>query len=222
MASELVLAGHGKVHGVTRHQLWFDPSIPYTSQNSSNCVEVETSNPDKLWEFCKKFLTREAMPGASAGLCLAEISKIPEEIEEWGRRAKSSLLTSEAALALADSCGVRLEGITGDGSGIIGALAAMGLRKTGNDGRFIWQPGKQLRDMQGTVTVDELLRGTRVEAVMTRDGQLLSKEVLIDLTDWVRAVLVNGKAYVIAEQNPRKSGSDWITSDKGYLKTLSS
>lgn len=222
MASELELAGHGRVSGVTRHQLCMDPALSFTSQNSSNCLEIETREPEKLWSFCTRFLIRENLPGSDTGLCMAVSDRIPETVEEFGRRAKEELLTMEEARQLADEAGIRMEGLTGDGSGVIGALAALGLRKTGNDGRYIWQPGKQLRDMSGTVTVEELLKGTRVHAVLSKDGILLDPTEWIDLTDWVRAVLINGKAFVIAERNRRKSGSRWVTSDKGYLKEISS
>jgi hypothetical protein len=222
MGSELMLAGHGKVLGVTRHQLFVHESIPYTSQNSSNCLEVETNNAEKLWDFCKRFMIREALPGSDVGLCIAAIEDIPVEVEEWGRRAKREVLTQQEAIQIAEKNEIKLEGLTGTKDGIIGALAAIGLRNSGNDGRFIWQPGKQLRDLTGSLTVEELLRGTQIDAVMTRDGKILDPDDMIDLTDWVRAVLIDKKTYIIAERNLKKSGNDWKTADKLYLKELSS
>lgn len=222
MGSELMLAGHGKVFGITRHQLYVHELIPFTSQNSSNCLEIETPDLDKLWDFCQKFMIREAIEGSDVGLCMGEVGKIPGEIEKWGLRAKSEILTQEEARRLARLYHIRLEGLTGTQDGVIGALAAIGLRNGGNDGRFIWQPGKQLRDVIGSLTVEQLLKGTQVDAVMTRDGQILPPEELIDLTDWVRAVLVNHKTYIIAEKNLKKSGNDWKTADKTYIKDLSS
>jgi len=76
--------------------------------------------------------------------------------------------------------------------------------------------------MSGAVSVEDLLTGTKIHSVMTRDGQILSPETMIDLTDWVRAVLINKKTYIIAERNLKKSGNDWKTADKTYLKELSS
>lgn len=222
MGSELMLAGHGKVFGITRHQLFVHELIPYTSQNSSNCLEIETHNSDKLWDFCRRFMIREALPGSDVGLCMSEIGKVSEEVEEWGRRAKREVLTQTEAYAIAERNDLRLEGLTGTKDGIIGALAAIGLRNDGNDGRFIWQPGKQLRDLSGSVSVENLLQGTKVNAVMTRDGKELTPETMIDLGDWVRAVLINKRTYIIAERNLRKSGNDWKTADKIYLKEFSS
>ena len=222
MGSELMLAGHGKVFGVTRHQLFVHELIPYTSQNSSNCLEIETPNPEKLWDFCRRFMIREAIPGSDVGLCMATIGEISEEVEEWGRRAKREVLTQAEAIDIAKRNEIRLEGLTGTKDGIIGALAAIGLRNDGNDGRFIWQPGKQLRDLSGSISVENLLTGTQIHKVMSRDGKILPPETMIDLTDWVRAVLINKKTYIIAERNLKKSGNDWKTADKIYLKDFSS
>ncbi|MBT5424839.1 MAG: ABC transporter substrate-binding protein, partial [Bacteroidetes bacterium] len=205
MGSELTLAGHGKVLGITRHQLFFHPSIPYTSQNSSNCLEVETPDMKKLWDFCKQFLHREAIDGSDVGLCVVESGQIEPVIENWGIRAKKEILTQDEAKQLARSNGVLLEGLTGTFDCIIGALAAVGLRKSGNDGRFIWQPGKQLRDLTGSMTIEQLLNKTQIDGVLTKEGKLLTDNEMIDLTDWVRAVLINKKTYILAEQNLKKS-----------------
>ncbi len=222
MGSELALAGFGKVLGITRHQLFVHPSIPYTSQNSSNCLEVDTSDKDGLWDFCKRFMIREAIPGSDVGLCLVEPDKIMPEIENWGLRAKTEIHTQSEAKQLAENHNILLVGLTGTYDGIIGALAAIGLRNTGNDGRFIWQPGKQLRDLSGSMTIGQLLKGTQVDGVITKDGKLLDDNETIDLTDWIRAVLVNKKIYILAEHNLKKSGNDWKTADKNYIRDLSS
>ncbi|MCD6347081.1 MAG: hypothetical protein J7L96_06655 [Bacteroidales bacterium] len=222
MGSELALVGHGKVLGITRHQLLVHPSIPYTSQNSSNCLEVETPDLSKLWDFCRRFMIREAIQGSDVGLCMVESKLIVAEVEKWGLRAKKEILSQDEAKSIAEQNDILLEGLTGTFDGIIGALAAIGLRNTGNDGRFIWQPGKQLRDMTGSMSIEQLLKGTRVDGVLTKDGKLLDETEMIDLTDWIRAVLINKKIYILAEHNLKKSGNDWKTADKVYVKDHSS
>ena len=221
MSSELSLAGYGKILGVTRHQLLVHPEIPYTSQNSSNCVHVDTQNMEGLIQFCQTFLIREALPGADVGLSMARMDQINPEVEEWGRRAKRELLSQEEAINLAERNGIFLIGLTGTKGGIIGALAAVGLRSTGNDGRFIWQPGIQLRDLEGSYTVREILRATQVDALLSKDGKILSEDEQVDMTDWVRAVLINKQFYIIVERNLKKSGNDWKTADKEYIKYIS-
>jgi len=63
----------GTVISVTRHQLFVHPSIPYTSQNSSACIEVETNEVEKLKEFCQTYLKLECAEGSDVGLCLRKI-----------------------------------------------------------------------------------------------------------------------------------------------------
>jgi len=222
MASELELAGFGNVLGIVRHQLLVSEEELLTSQNSSNSVMVDCCDPDGLKSFCKNFLIREGIPGSNGGLCIIEEDMVPPSVEEWGRRAKRELLTLEEAILIARENNVFLEGIMGTKNGIIGALAAVGLRKTGNDGRFIWQPGKQLRDFSGSITVGDLKHGTCIDDVITKEGRVLDDDVMIDLTDWVRAVLVNNKAYILAEKNFKRSGNEWKVADKSYIRKIGS
>ena len=51
MAELIVANGLGSTGAISRHQLLFDPRVPYTSHNSSLCIEVETSKPDELLNF---------------------------------------------------------------------------------------------------------------------------------------------------------------------------
>ncbi len=222
LASEMNLAGFGKVMGITRHQLLIHEDIVYTSSNSSNSMQVNCCDPDGLINFCRNFLKREGLPGSNSGFCFIPENLVPEEVEEWGRRAKREILTMEEALNISRKCDFLLEGITGDHRGIIGALAAVGLRKTGNDGRFIWQPGKQLKDIWGTKTVEEIKEGTQIDDIISKEGKILEASEMIDLTDWVRSVLINGKTYLIAERNLKRSGSDWKIADKEYIRKIGS
>lgn len=151
-----------------------------------------------------------------------ESKDVPPSVEEWGRRAKREILSKEEALKIAQENNIFLEGIMGSHAGVIGALAAVGLRKTGNDGRFIWLPGKQFRDLRGPLKVGEIKKGTQLDDVMTKDGRVLEDDVMIDLTDWVRAVLINSKSYIIVERNLKRSGSDWIVADKDYIRKMGS
>jgi tRNA(Ile2) C34 agmatinyltransferase TiaS len=222
LASELELAGFGKVLGIIRHQLFVHENIPMTSQNSSNSIMVDCCDPEGLKSFCRNFMIREGLPGSNGGLCIIEEESVPDQVLEWGRRSKREVLTMDEGLRIAYDNNIFLEGIMGNKNGIIGALAAAGLRRTGNDGRFIWQPGKQLRDLSGTLTVAGLKKGTCIDDVMTKEGLVLGDDVMIDLTDWVRAVLINNKTYILAERNPKRSGSEWKVADKSYIRKIGS
>ncbi|MBT3207157.1 MAG: hypothetical protein HN704_01845 [Bacteroidetes bacterium] len=131
----------GFVGSITRHQLFFDSRIPYTSQNSSACLEVFSTEFLKLVKLSREFLIRNSAEGSDAGLAVSIFENINEQIENWGLRAKEEILTQKEAYQIANEKNIYLEGLTGDKDGIIGALAAIALRKTANDGRCIWLKG---------------------------------------------------------------------------------
>ena len=132
-------AGLAQTRGITRHQLYVHPDIPYTSHNSAACLDVELlgGSMGALRDFCREYLATESAPGSDAGLCVAEFAEVPDEVVAFGRSAKDTVRTREQAGDLAASCGLHLEGVTGDHMGMIGALSAVGLRRSGHDGRFI-------------------------------------------------------------------------------------
>jgi len=79
MASQLELAGCGKVLGITRHQLLVMPDQPRYAQNAANCLEVDADNPDKLFSYCRDFLIKESQPDSCVGLCLALKEQIADD-----------------------------------------------------------------------------------------------------------------------------------------------
>lgn len=214
----LMKEGLAKLSGITRHQLLFDRRIPYTSHNSSACLEVETGNTDYLKGFCAEYLLRESAEGSDAGLCIAEETKVSETIVQWGLRAKKEIITQEEAVRIAALQDVFLEGYTGTKGGIIGSLAAVGLRKWGNDGRFLWVKG--MREMTGVFTVDEIKKQTGIDAVLAVDYSLLEQETEIFLGDWWRPVIKNNKIIIFVER--KNDGNDgWQIVSKDYIKSIS-
>jgi hypothetical protein len=201
--------------GITRHQLFVHPEIPYTSHNSSACVSVETKNADDLWEASREFLLREAAIGSDVGLCLADWEAIIEEVQSFGHRAKMEVLTLAEAQRIASSAGIRCEGLTGTGGGVIGALSAIGLHRAGNDGRFLWLPG--LRELHGKYAVGEVIAKGHIERVCTLEYVELSPEEIVNVGEWVRPVLLDGKSTLfIEEQN-----HEWHILSKDRIKGLS-
>jgi hypothetical protein len=201
--------------GITRHQLLVHPQIPYTSHNSSACVSVETTNADDLWEASREFLLREAAIGSDVGLCLAEWETILEEVQSFGRRAKTEVLSMHQARRIASISGIRCEGLTGTGGGVIGALAGIGLHRAGNDGRFLWLPG--LRELKGKYRIAEVLAKGHIECICTLEHAELSSEEIVDLGEWVRPVLINGKSTLYVEEQ----NHEWHILSKERIKSLS-
>jgi hypothetical protein len=200
LGGRLAEAGLGTVSGITRHQLFVHPSIPYTSHNSSACLDVELRDGqfDAAGVFCRDFLAAESAPGSDAGLCLAPYDSVTDDMVEFGRQAKERVLTREQAHELADRHGVHLEGVTGERIGVIGALAAVGLRRAGHDGRFIWLEG--VRELQGSCTAGTLLATTGIDSVESIDGRPVPADAIVCVDPWPRPVLLQGRAVLLTEE----------------------
>lgn len=211
--------GLARLHSITRHQLLVHPAIRYTSHNSSACLLVDArESAGELGEFCAEFLRRESAAGSDAGLCIAARGAADKTVQAFGTRAKREVLSQGEAAALAERAGFLLAGLTGDGGGVIGALAAVGLRATGDDGRLLWLPG--LREIIGARTVADLCRITGIEAVCTLDGLVAGAEDVIDLSDWVRPVLRAGQITLFVEDATDGPGR-WRVAPRDVIKARS-
>lgn len=144
---------------IVRHQLLFDPRVPYTSKNSSASLQFvadetspEFSLPD-LIETLRGGLRAAFVFGSDPGLCVT--THVAAELVEFGHRCQEEVVAQSAALSLAQIAGVHLEALGGTGDGVIGALAAVGLASTGHDGRIV-QLGSWPDDLSGLQPVKVL------------------------------------------------------------------
>lgn len=213
----------GAVEGITRHQLFFDPRIPYTSANSSACLEVECEDAEKLKQLCLDYLNRIAPVGSDVGLCMANKIMVTKEIVEWGKRAKKEVLTQAEGRQIAKDANIYLEGLCGTEDGIIGALAAVGLRKGGNDGRFIWLKGKQeLRELPtGIYTIKRLKEELQLDDIVSINGGRAGDANSIFIDEWVRPVHKNHKKILIVEKTSNTEDYEWKVAPKDYIKSIS-
>lgn len=223
LAHELISTRRARVDSITRHQLFIHPAIRYTSQNSSACIIVKTPDIYSLIPVLEEFLMLNCASGSDAGLCVAPRHLVDPSIIAWGNEAKTTLLTMEEARVIADTSGVYLKGFTGNYEGIIGALAAVGLRAGGNDGRFIWRKGqKELRDISGgIVNISKLKKDIELDAVRSLDGELPAPEDRILLNDWVRPVLENHQAILIADKTENNDQYEWTITPKEVIRSIS-
>ena len=214
--------GLGEILGISRHQLYIHDLIPYTSKNSSACLDVNNAYDfDELYNFCRKFLLEDSAPGSDAGLAMAEISKISAEIMNWGNRAKVEVLNKTGAYEHALRNNISLEGLTGDKGGIIGSLAAIGLRKGGNDGRFIWLKGKELRDITGIYSKQELIKILHIDDVITEKFDSINNDENILIGDWIRPVLKQSKIYIFVEKVKNNGKYNWKIKSKDFVRNIS-
>ena len=184
---------------ISRHQLFVHESVPYTSHNSAMCTKLEADiSQGELVRCAADYLAYRFVPGSDPGLCVASCDELemPQSLVEWGLRAKTQRLEKEDAYALAQSCHVHLSEHGGTGQGVIGALAAVGLRIFGSDGRV-----RGRRTVQpGIMTVGDLLAQTGFDRVARCDGALVPAEELVDVgTGDIKAVLQDGCCTVLAE-----------------------
>lgn len=211
----------GIVESISRHQLFVNENIPFTSQNSSACLIVDTDNPEKLRQLCIDYLKEVAEVGSDAGLCFAHEEQINDKVLEWGNRAKKEVLKKEDAHNLANETGIFLEGYTGEKIGVIGSLAGVGLRKGGNDGRNIWLKGMELRDLKGVYKAGELKEIINIQAITTMEGESVGDNDRIEVGEWLRPPIKNNQNTVIVEQNKNGENYEWKCVSKDYIKSIS-
>lgn len=190
------LAAAYSVAGVVRQQLLRDPRVPCTKNNSAKCVMLEAEDKVDLVAVAaavRGVMLADFQPGSDPGLCV--VSKVPAEIVEFGKAAQAELLTKAAAQELAARHGIYLEELGGDGMGIIGALAAVGLTASGEAGRYI-QVG-QVRLLTGPQPVEALL-DAGIATVQTADGRPVSSGVV--QADGLRPARRGGRPVAVVEQ----------------------
>lgn len=215
--------GLAMVMGITRHQLFVHPDIPYTSQNSSACLDVEADDYDLLKVEVRSFMLKAGADGSDVGLCISGWSSITTEIINWGKHAKSKVLKLDNAKILAGEMNIYLEGLTGTHDGMIGALAAIGLRKSGNDGRFIWLSGaKNIRDIENDVySIDFLTTEMGIDLIRCNGVDIDRPDDLVFLNNWARPVLKENKAVLLVDNEKNNNNYEWKCSEKSVVREAS-
>lgn len=195
-----------EVRGVTRHQLLVDPRVPYTSHNSSAAIHlVEDGDVDlsTLADEVQAFMLADFQEGSDPGLCVA--GSVDPELIDFGRRAKIEPVRQAEARELASRHNGILRGLGGTQDGVIGALAAVGLAATGEDGRFLLVG--TARELQGLQTVQAILE-SGVAKVQTIDGRSLS-DGLIDASSRLRPAF-RGNQPILFVTRPEGNASIWL------------
>jgi len=195
------LAKNYPVKGVTRHQLYFHPDIPYTSHNSCGVIHIDSDEQDSLpdiFEIAREDMLNDFIEGSDPGLAAAHHTQILPPLVAYGRDAKDTVLNQGKSRTLARNLGIRLEGLGGTEDGVIGAMAGLGLAFANNDGRFL-QIGK-IRDFTGTQTVENLLEAG-IDTIFNIDGRVVtSGEVINEENKSVKPCPVNGKTVLFVEE----------------------
>jgi tRNA(Ile2) C34 agmatinyltransferase TiaS len=189
------LAGKYPMLGVTRHQLLVDPRVPCTKNNSCAAIALEANgdvDPNALLEQVRQWMLDDFQSGSDPGLCVART--VPAAITQFGRQVQRQLVTQGDARSLAAAHGIALEGLGGDQDGVIGALAAVGLAASGEDGRYVLV-GRS-RELAGLQSIPALLEAG-VAAVQTLDGQPVFDGLV--QTDKLRPARRGGRPIAIVQ-----------------------
>jgi len=190
-----VLAADYPVLGVTRHQLLLDPRVPCTKNNSSAAILLNADgdlDPIALLDRVRALVLDDYLPGSDPGLCVTHA--VPAAVTEFGRRAQRHLVTQDEARALAAAHGLPLLGLGGTKDGIIGALAAVGLAASGEDGRYVLV-GRS-RELSGLQPVSTL-QAAGISAVQTLDAQPVTSGLV--QTDKLRPARRGGRPVAVVE-----------------------
>jgi len=189
------LAAQAPVLGVTRHQLLLDPRVPCTRNNSCAAVLLDGNgqlDPNRVLQQVRALVLDDFQPGSDPGLCVAQ--RVPPEVVAFGQRAKRELVTQAEARALAAAHGIPLLGLGGDEGGVIGALAAVGLAASADDGRYPLV-GRS-RELSGLQRVSAVLEAG-IAMVCTQEGQAV-REGLVQC-DKLRPARRGGQAVLFVE-----------------------
>jgi hypothetical protein len=209
LAVELSRKGLAGNIGITRHQLLVHPDIPYTSHNSCACIEAiaKCSAIEEVEKVSRAFLIENYHETANPGLCVANKDSVPDALKQFGYRAQREVINIEEARELAKRLGVFVWWYGETGQGCVGSLAGIGLRSTGNDGRFIDLAG--IRDLKGVMSVGNILQQTAIHKVVSVSGEVLNDKEVIDTQDWIRPTLHNNEVVLFVIKN----GNFWFQAD---------
>jgi len=200
------LAGEFDGRMILRHQLLEDPRVPCTKKNGCASLLFETKGTvSRLVEALRDLIIPWCPSGSDPGFCVA--SAVPAAVTDWGLRAQRELVTQQEAHQIAREKDIHLEGLGGTEDGVIGALAAVGLMATKNDGRVIYfgDSAEDWYDVTGCLEVPDILaRG--IDQVLTFDAGELLTTGTVDIGKRLRPNYRGGK---IVRYVARGELSEW-------------
>ncbi len=191
-----------------RHQLFFDPRVPYTSGNGSASIQLPHGDDiprDELITTIRDEMRAFFVEGSDPGLAVATTAS--DEMTAFASRAKREVVTQADARAVAARAGCHLEGLGGTNQGIIGALAAIALAASGDDGRIVHVDEWPWPDEFGGVQTIAAIRARGVEEIRTNTGAPFSGDV-VDLGKRLRPNLRNGRVVLLVEPSD-EPGAPW-------------
>lgn len=206
---------------ISRHQLCIHEAIPYTSHNSAMCFSatIEAKRLPEVILHARQFLKKVSAPGSDPGLCVAADGQFSnrQSLISFGLKAKQMVTTKREAYALAEKTGVHLSEHGGTGDGVVGALAGIGLRLHGNDGRI---RGWLDLGKAGQITSPaHLCCHPLIDDVVDDKGMVLPENTQITLIEkQVKTVLLNHRQVVPVNRTNTSRKPTWTTLTRSEVK----
>jgi len=214
----------GACSAISRHQLFVHEDVPYTSHNSSMCFEFEPARGTteaQIIDFMGTALETRSQKGSDPGLCVTGpvTAKAGERLMAFGRTAKQNICKKGEAYGLARYLGIHLSGHGGTGDGIIGALAGIGLRMSGNDGRYRgWHHLGKPGDVLGVGT---LCAYPFIDGLVMESGSPLAPEEKVQVgSEKTKTVRLGSRRVVVVTDNEsaKETGIPYRTITKKEAK----
>ena len=197
------LAGHVRGRMILRHQLLEDPRVPCTKKNGCASIAFEplpSFSRDRFLASVRQMVVSWSPAGSDPGLCVTE--NVPPAVSDWGIRCQRELVKQSEARQIAAEHGIHLEGLGGTEDGVIGALAAVGLMATKNDGRVIHFESDRADwyDLTGCLDANDILAHGVDEIFIMASGERLTEGV-VDIGKRLRPNYRHGKIVLYVAQN---------------------
>jgi hypothetical protein len=212
LARHLVCELAGDYNGqlILRHQLLEDPRVPCTKKNGCASIRFDggATTLNELATFIERvraLIVPWCPAGSDPGLCVT--TTVTSAISDWGLRCQRELVSKDQAEEMAAENDVFLAGLGGTNDGMIGALAAVGLMATKNDGRVIYRgaSGQDWYDVTGRLEVEQILSCGVDEVLSVESGESLISGT-INIGKRLRPNYRHGKVVLFVE---RGEGSRW-------------
>jgi hypothetical protein len=186
------------IFGVTRHQLFVHPDIPFTSHNSCAVIHAVASPSavSEMFDTAKRLMLEDFIEGSDPGLAVCSTEHLTPAAVAFGQDAKTMIVGKERALRIARNCSILVEGLGGTNDGIIGAIAGVGLASLQNDGRFLFK-GRN-RELTGVRSIGEIL-DAGIDHIMTLQGDVINEGDVRILKN-VTPSFIHGKAVLFVEK----------------------
>jgi hypothetical protein len=193
---------------VCRHQLFFDPRVPFTSGNGSASIQLphgEEMPGEELIASVRAEMRDFFVDGSDPGLAVATTASA--DMIAFAARATTEVVDQNDARAVAARSECHLEGLGGTNQGIIGALAAIALAAGGEHGRVVHLGEWPWPDRFSGVQSIAAIRDRGIADIRASTGEAFAGDE-IDVGKHLRPNWRGGRVVLFVEP-PETPGMPW-------------